>query len=498
MAIPAGDLISFPLLVEVSEKRAVESLYSDRLGRIREFIAGESLNIAFCPVKRIRLPWDSRVFTPKDPADWTVQVAIGGGFVLPVAGSWPIAYGANTSTHVISNDPTSEEISDVLNGLASVIAAGGVGVHGTEGFFTFTFNNVGARTMLSGDPALLVPASLLLFQQLVVGDVDTREVQILRIIQNAGAIGTLASYTSAPAITFQLLQAGDATHNTKWRVNLPVDRYGGQWTFTKPAGATSDAIGYDDNEAQVQSVFEGIYGTGNVRVLQETEDSFTIELIGSLTHTAVTLPSTSDASGLQTIFYKSGLIDLRVPGINMLLNGASEAIVKFEIQAADATGYPVKVLQRDVLLRRPVLTSEMMPQPVPEAGTAYNTAQVDALLGGLSGSFNDIASSAAGTTDLAPTTEFTQWYQLITATAGTGPYTRKLTLDNAKARDGAIFRIEIDFAQSTNPTIEIYNNTVAGTKIESVRGRDDMSTYYVFEAIMVGTNWAKLNGGYVT
>jgi hypothetical protein len=472
------------LLVETSEKRAVADLYTDRMARLPEFAAGEARAIACCPIKRNRLQFDSKIFTPKDPTDWIIQVALGGGFQLPVAGWWSISYGANTSETEIPSNPDADDIDYFLNNLDSVIAAGGVAVQGASGFFVFTFNNVGARTMLSGDPSQLVPLSLLNFERVVAGGASTQEVQILRIVQNAGTFATLSTNTSAPAVTFTLIQAGDATHNAKWRVTLPSDRYSGYWTFTKPAGATSSPIGYDDNEAIMQLIFEAIYGANNVIVLQETEDTFTVEHIGANTHTAMTIVSTTDATALKTILFKSGLLDLRVPGIDMMLNGEVEKIVRFEVQAADATGYPEKILQRDVRLVRPVLEPAMT-QPQPQAVT-------------FSGSSLDISVAAAGTTGLVPATPFIQWFQLIKALAGSGAYTRKITLDNTKAAVGAIFRIEIDFDASANPTIQIFDNTIAGTMIDVVAGDAGQSTYYVLEARFDGMSWKKLRGNFQT
>jgi hypothetical protein len=168
----------------------------------------------------------------------------------------------------------------------------------------------------------------------------------------------------------------------------------------------------------------------------------------------------------------------------MLLNGSDQQIVKFEIQAADEDGNIEKILQHDVLLLQPVLQPGIT-QPQPEEIT-------------FSGSFDDIQVSAAGTTDLAPTTPFSQWFQLITALAGVGAYTRKVTLDNTKAAAGAIFRIEIDLPASSNPTIQVYDNTITGTMIDTVTGDPGQSSYYVLQARFDGVHWFKLSGAFQT
>lgn len=486
------------LLIDDSNKRAVTSLFSERFLPLPEFAAGEARPIECCPVKRIKIPFDSRLFTPKDPSDWTIQVALGGGFILPVAGTWPITYDTDSSDSVISFNPLASEISDILNALQSVVDAGGVIVNGASGFFTFTFNEVGMRDLLFGDPVLLVPLSLLTFERIVTGDVDTREVQILRIAQNAGSFATLGTDADEAEITIDELQAGGVSANHKIRINLPENRYGGTWTFLRDA-VESDQIGWGDNEAEIRWIIESMsnIGAGNVSVRQDDEDSFIAEFIGALANTNITGLS-ADASSLRTILFKSGVLDLRTPGIESLLNGSTERVVILEVQAADATDYPVKILQRDVMLRRPVLTPETT-QPQPSGGgEVYSTAEVDALLEGLTGDFPTLSISTAGTNNLAPTTEFLQWFQLVTAAAGAGAYTHVLPLDNTKAKDGAIFRIEIDFAASANPTIQIRDNTSGGTLLESVSGDAGGATYYVGQFRFNGTNWLKLSGSWQT
>lgn len=475
------------LLIEDSEKRAVESIFTDRfLDLSAGFTGGEARPIAVCPVKRIKMPWNSRVFSPKDPSAWTIQVALGGGFALPVAGTWPINYGADSSDAVISNNPTASEISNILNGLASVVTAGGVTVQGAAGFFTFTFDSAGARTMLSGDPALLVPLSLLTFEQVVAGDSVTNEVQILRIAQNAGTFATLSSLDIVQGITIDEVTAGGGGRNQQIRVNLPEDRYGGTWTFIR-ALIESEPIGFNDNELMVQTAI-GLMsniGINNISVQQDGEDSYLVTFIGGLANAEISLSDLSGStSGLQVILWQSGTLDLRVPGIDLLLNGSDNAIVIFEVQAADETGYPVKILQRDVVLRKPVIVAQTT-EPQPSAGTAYSKAEIDAL----TGTGTDVTVSTAGTSDLAPSTPFILWSTRFIVQAGSVAYVRKLTLDNARAKSGAIFRVPLEIAASANPTISVYDNTISGTLLVTILGDSDNAQYKTAVFEFDGTNW---------
>jgi hypothetical protein len=115
-----------------------------------------------------------------------------------------------------------------------------------------------------------------------------------------------------------------------------------------------------------------------------------------------------------------------------------------------------------------------------------------------SGNGNDLEVSAAGITDLVPTQLFFQWTQRVTALAGSGAYTHILTLDNSKARDGSIYRVNIALPASANPTIEIRDNTGGGTLLQTVPGDSDNPTAFSFEAEYDAetSSWRKLTGQY--
>lgn len=125
--------------------------------------------------------------------------------------------------------------------------------------------------------------------------------------------------------------------------------------------------------------------------------------------------------------------------------------------------------------------------------SVYSVADIDAMFGtGLT-----ITVATTGTTDLAPTKSFFQWFQRIIAEDGVGNYTHKFTLDNAKAKSGAIFRVAIDLEASANQTINIYDDNIAGTLLETVTGDSSNARYYFFEARFNGATWEKINGLYI-
>lgn len=382
------------VLIEEYEKRHYPSVWDGRPGRLPSFQVGETQPLSVGVMRRIQLPWDSRIFTPIDVEDWTIQAAIGGTFVLPVAGSFPLTYD-DELTRSIGYNPDATEIADALNALETVTALGGVSVQGSEGFFQITFTEAGVRELLTGNAAELSPLSILDIQRVVTGDVDTQEVQTLRITQNVASLATLSTDSADAAASFVTVQAGDATHNHKVRVTLPENRYGGTWTYTS-ASVESQPIGYDDSEEEIKTILEAIsgVGTGNVSVERETEHEYLITYIGARALTLIAGIAVSGAN-LRVITTKSGTLDLRTAGIEALLNGAQARVVSLEIEGTPASGTPQKLLKQDVLLTRPVI--ERASVAIPDSTSFVQDVPFDLLTSGIAGALDSLATTNLAT-----------------------------------------------------------------------------------------------------
>lgn len=96
--------------------------------------------------------------------------------------------------------------------------------------------------------------------------------------------------------------------------------------------------------------------------------------------------------------------------------------------------------------------------------------------------------SSAGTNDLAYHAFFLRVVKIIAA-AGSGAYTRKFTLDTSTAKQGATFRIKLDIAASANPTLEFYNDTIAGTLLQTVPGDSSNLTTVTLVFSFDGSAW---------
>lgn len=207
------------LVIDPDLKRAFADLVSDQPAEIPTWQHGETRALEVCVARRIVNPQTPRIREPLDITLWGMRAALGKGFQPPVAGTFTITFGANTTT-ALDFDSTAAEISTALNLLASIIAAGGVTVTGEDGFFTIAFGDDGVRALLEGDETDLAPSSVLDFGTLVEGTVSRPEVQVLRIVQNPAAMGTLSVLSDGPAAAVIPVQTGGAGLNAKARVYL--------------------------------------------------------------------------------------------------------------------------------------------------------------------------------------------------------------------------------------------------------------------------------------
>jgi hypothetical protein len=486
------------LLVNQDAKRAVRSVYDDRVAKLPVLQAGSVETLSVALLNEIARPFDARLFTPESLSGVTFKAAIGIGYTAPVDGKLTLTFtddadATETTAELDAANLTAASIEASLNALASVVTAGGVTVREADlGFFVVTFNTAGARELLTGDVGNVVPTSILDVSHVVTGDDETREIQALRIVQSAAALGTLSSASVSAGVAVAVVQTGQASPplNHQVRIAFTGDLYKGSWLFST-SGGQSQAIGWDDSEAEITRALEAIsgVGTGNVEVIQEDETHYLVTFIGARAATAITGIAV-DGTNLSAIPMKSGSLDLGGPAVYLLLSGQTGRVVTLEVERIETDEDTTKVLRTDIFLQQPIIEPSMsMP--------TGNAAEV---VESYSGSSPSVTVSSAGTTDLAPETPFFQWYQKVIAGAGSGAYTAKFTLDDANAVDGAIFRVSVELPASANPTVSIYNNTISDTLLDAVTNpTPGVAAYYIaeFRFDVETGDWEKIDGHFI-
>lgn len=210
------------IVIDPDLKKAFNDLFSENpVEGLDTFQHGATVPLEVCIARRIPNPQTPRVREPISLTGWSLRAALGNGFLLPVAGTWTITFGANT-TAVIPFNPTAAEIETALNAIASIVGAGGVQVEGENGFFTIVFGSNGDRDLLVGNITNLAPLSVADFGVLIEGTAGRAEVQVLRLVQNPGAFTSLTVQSDTPAAGVLLLQTGSGGFNAKVRVSLTM------------------------------------------------------------------------------------------------------------------------------------------------------------------------------------------------------------------------------------------------------------------------------------
>ncbi len=135
--------------------------------------------------------------------------------------------------------------------------------------------------------------------------------------------------------------------------------------------------------------------------------------------------------------------------------------------------------------------------PASNPVNAITVAQAEAMVAALAWSGGVIALAAAGNVTVSNNQTWLLGRQPFSAAVGAGVYAANLLLSDANALAGALLRIPIDFGATLNPTINIYDNSTAGTLLQTIANIDANARSFLFTASFDGTAWHKENGVWV-
>ena len=133
--------------------------------------------------------------------------------------------------------------------------------------------------------------------------------------------------------------------------------------------------------------------------------------------------------------------------------------------------------------------------PASNPANAITVGQAQAMVEALAWTGSSLTLAAAGTTDVVNSQTWSLGQAPVTIAAGTGTFTANLTLDPANALTGAVLYLPIDFAASTNGTVNIYDHTTTGTLLQTLAQPDATETRsYLLICRFDGTHWHKMGG----
>lgn len=172
------------------------------------------------------------------PATPGIKVAIGAIDESPLAGTWVISYGGN-STSALPYNATAAQLQTALNALASITAAGGVTVSKIGENYNIAFNLPGVRTEITTDGSALIPLSQATVATLQAGSLTKPQISLVHLQRTVAGLATSFTQTSVSQITVDALAAWNGSAAT-YRVSISPDPKGGSFTLAFDASTGTD------------------------------------------------------------------------------------------------------------------------------------------------------------------------------------------------------------------------------------------------------------------
>lgn len=287
------------------------------------------------------------------PTSPGIRVAIGDIDQSPVAGTWSLSYGGNTTTALAFN-ATPAVVQTALNQLASITAAGGVTVSKIGDNYNILFNSVGARTELTTDGSALIPLSAATVATLQAGSSTKPAIFLCHLQRTVAGLATSFSPTDASTISVESLTAWDNTKAT-YRVSISPDPKGGSFSLSFDALTGTDvstaAISVGASALDVQNALSfGALAEGKVSVTQVGAYAYDIT-VGVQPGTN---GLTADGAGLLSFAGYKGELSLNTVEAVSLLDGADYITTTFEVEIT-SDSKRLTVLQLPCTLKNAVI-----------------------------------------------------------------------------------------------------------------------------------------------
>jgi hypothetical protein len=306
------------------------------------------------------------------PTSPGIRVAVGAIDESPLAGTWTLSYGGDTTTALAFN-ATPAVVEAALNLLASITAAGGVTVAKIGDNYNIVFNAVGARTELTTNGAALIPLSAATVASLQTGDANKPAIYLVHLQRTVAGLATSFSPTAASQITVESLTAWDGTKAT-YRASISPDPKGGSFSLAFDAQTGTDvssaAISVGASALDVQNALTiGALADGKVSVTQVGAYAYDI----TVKTQPATAGLTADAAGLLSFTGYKGELNLNTAEAISLLDGAAsvETTLEVEITSESKT---LTVLQIQCTLQNAVIDAGAVQPLVLDSYLSQTTA----------------------------------------------------------------------------------------------------------------------------
>jgi len=361
------------LFADLDQGRLVQSFLSTLQATLPRFVFGDSIPISFRPLKsngnNSVNPWSEVDLTGK-----TVRIAIGNPAGAASSGTFTLSYGGNT-TAAIAYNADGAAIQTALNALASITAAGGVVVtRATTGAFRIVFNTAGTRTAITADAAAIYPSAGVEIHVSVEGDGSTREIVVARLEVLPAAYAELSDDFPVAASEIVEVRTGSGSVGAILSFGFSVLPYSGFYTL-EIGGEQTLGIPWDADASTLQAALELLSTVGAGKVIVSGDwPSFTLNFDVSLGDIGA---MTIDMTGLVVPKGRAGILNTNTAAMIELLNGASQATAKLEVELYDiADDTTWTVLQTDCTVIDDVIGND--PATVPPFASLLSMIQIGA------------------------------------------------------------------------------------------------------------------------
>ena len=264
------------------------------------------------------------------PGSPGIRVAVGPIDEPPLAGTWTVSFGGDT-TSALAYNITAAALATALNALASITAAGGVTVSKIADNYNIVFNQNGARGDITTNPAALIPLSAATVAVLQVGTSTRPQIALVHLQRTIAGLATSFSPTAASAITIENLSAWNGSRAT-YRASIAPDPKGGSFTLAFDAATGTDvsspAIAVGASAIDVQNALNSGALVDKVSVTQVGAYAYDI----TVTAEPGTNGLTASSAGLISFSGYVGELSLNTAEAISLLDGAAEVQTTLEVE----------------------------------------------------------------------------------------------------------------------------------------------------------------------
>lgn len=256
------------------------------------------------------------------PSLATIRMAVGLPNGGPSGGSFVYSYDGDSVE--IPYDATAEDASTLINGLASITAAGGVSVSiVNQRTFRIVFNEFGVRELSTCDSTLLTPSTNVLVTRINTGSPTLKEVQHLRPKLTPVAFSDDFIETDLPQISISAIDS-----ITK-RISIsPSPKFG---SFTISNGTlTTSALSVTSSASDIQNALIQSEISNDERNYSVVKSGYYSWDIYRTSGTSETL--TVSNSGMVGFSSRVGVIDLNTVELEDLLAGQPSATAVLEVE----------------------------------------------------------------------------------------------------------------------------------------------------------------------